>query len=566
MLSVRARRGARTEQRGERQLVLGVDQPCERVPVRVLAQVPGGEPAELPLGDEVAGFRHSAVAEVGGIGEHSSQDRARVVRHAPVLEVREAGAEPGPAVHLGEQVGDADRGQLRVERGECGLGLVGRGSPERADAELARTQRDVLELALPGLVAHLCQSTGEKVVPLGEPGLRRVRGGYRQRARSAHGREHPRGDELLLDRAVAPATFDPDVARPQPIAQLDQHAELVGAPVHAGPSDRPTPALANEPDRRVGRQFARAAEMEVAHDRQRAQERAGGGHRAERERGDERRPDPAEDREVARGELDRVGRVALHQPLRLVDLAAEILPADNGLDRGDRVVTRRPGRDQRVAEPGEQPDLGIDGAPVALHRRLFTALDAPEHLPEQAIEHQHRIVGEGNGGFERGRDQGGAATTLFQRAQMLAGEPRPFLTQPSQAVRVNGPGQIAIEADRADRGQPVEDARERALPGFAGRLPRPGEHAEAGVRPRRQQRIEPVTLISGELSGKQLGYVPLRVEQGLRHHALDERDPGHDRAPTPELVDEQAREVGAAGRGKRDRQQPSLELRPGGSV
>ncbi|MFC5567056.1 hypothetical protein ACFPOC_11620 [Rubellimicrobium aerolatum] len=52
-----------------------------------------------------------------------------------------------------------------------------------------------------------------------------------------------------------------------------------------------------------------------------------------------------------------------------------------------------PGGEEHVAEAGEQPDLVVHGAPVALQRGRLAPLDAPEHLAEQPLEHQHRVVG-----------------------------------------------------------------------------------------------------------------------------------------------------------------------------
>ena len=76
---------------------------------------------------------------------------------------------------------------------------------------------------------------------------------------------------------------------------------------------------------------------------------------------------------------------------------------------------------------------------------------------------------------------------------------------------------------------------------------------------RRQQRIQPRALVDGEFSGKQLSDVPVGIGQRFADHALDLSDAGHDDAASPELVQQHAREDGTAGRGQRDRQQPSLQ-------
>src|SRR3546814_14683959 len=105
VLAVRAGRCAAAEIHRQRHLVLRVDEPRQRRAVRVLAKVPGGEPAELALSDQIAGFRHSRVAEVGGVGAPRAQDRAWGVVCAPGGPVREATSGPGTAVDAGNQGG-----------------------------------------------------------------------------------------------------------------------------------------------------------------------------------------------------------------------------------------------------------------------------------------------------------------------------------------------------------------------------------------------------------------------------------------------------------------------------
>ena len=80
--------------------------------------------------------------------------------------------------------------------------------------------------------------------------------------------------------------------------------------------------------------------------------------------------------------------------LRLVHLRSEFIPADDLLDRGERIGAAFPSCDECVTEARQQPDLAIDGTPIALQRGFLAPLDPPEHLPEQALEHQHRVVGE----------------------------------------------------------------------------------------------------------------------------------------------------------------------------
>src|SRR3546814_62884 len=89
---------------------------CRAVGMR--AKVRGGWPGGRALRERIAGFRHSRVAEVGGVCEHRDQGRAWVVVCATGGQVREATREPGPAVDVGKQVGYADRRQVRIQRCE----------------------------------------------------------------------------------------------------------------------------------------------------------------------------------------------------------------------------------------------------------------------------------------------------------------------------------------------------------------------------------------------------------------------------------------------------------------
>jgi len=91
----------------------------------------GGEPSELALRYQPARFGHAGVTEVGGIGENGGEDRPRVVMRSPRRQMGEAASETGPAVHIGEQIGNTDRWQVRVERGERAFCFVGRNRAQR---------------------------------------------------------------------------------------------------------------------------------------------------------------------------------------------------------------------------------------------------------------------------------------------------------------------------------------------------------------------------------------------------------------------------------------------------
>lgn len=125
-MSVRTGRGAGAEQRGERHPVLRVHQPRQGYTIAVLAQMPCRQPAELALRHQSARLGHAGVTEIGRVGEDGRQDRTRIVVCPAGSQMREAAGEAGPAIDIGEQIGDPDRGQMRVEWRQCAFRFVGR--------------------------------------------------------------------------------------------------------------------------------------------------------------------------------------------------------------------------------------------------------------------------------------------------------------------------------------------------------------------------------------------------------------------------------------------------------
>lgn len=86
----------------------------------VLAQMPGRKPTELTLGHQPASLGHAGMPEIGRIGENGREDRAGILVCPAGAQVREAAGESRPTVHIGQQVGDPDGGQVRIEGCESG--------------------------------------------------------------------------------------------------------------------------------------------------------------------------------------------------------------------------------------------------------------------------------------------------------------------------------------------------------------------------------------------------------------------------------------------------------------
>lgn len=210
VLPVRTRGRTRTEPGREGKSMLRVDETAEGVTVGVLAQVPGRQPGQLPVAGEAARVRHAAQTEIGGICQHRGQDGARVVRRLACVEMGEGIGEAGPAVDLGEKVGDPDGGQASIKRRQRSFGLVGRDGLQRTDPHPPDGQNDVLQRLEIGLASDIGETPIEQRPPLVEPGQvgRRLRLRPLAYPAEAGAAMIVRGDQaierrFLLGRAVA---------------------------------------------------------------------------------------------------------------------------------------------------------------------------------------------------------------------------------------------------------------------------------------------------------------------------------------------------------------------------
>lgn len=109
------------------------------------------------------------MAEIGRIGENRRQDRTRLIRCAPALQVRKTPAEPGPPIHFGKEIGDTDRRQMRIEGRKCGFRFLGRNRLERRNPQPARAELYILERVHFRFARDFCQSSGKTFAPLGQP-------------------------------------------------------------------------------------------------------------------------------------------------------------------------------------------------------------------------------------------------------------------------------------------------------------------------------------------------------------------------------------------------------------
>jgi hypothetical protein len=124
----------------------------------------------------------------------------RSVVASPVRkEVGEAARETGPAVHLGEQVGDAEARHRRVEPSAQGLGAVALLAADRRDLQPGLGQRSVHEVARGGRGEHDLQLLAQHAAARLEPS----RGGIGQREAEpllgAQGGEGGRCQQVILE-------------------------------------------------------------------------------------------------------------------------------------------------------------------------------------------------------------------------------------------------------------------------------------------------------------------------------------------------------------------------------
>jgi hypothetical protein len=136
--------------------------------------------------------------------------------------VGKGAAETGPAIHLGEQAGDAKVGHHPVQPIGEGLGLFGRRRLKRRDLQFVAFDLHVVQPVGGRFSGDLGEAPLQQRAPLGEVllgGCRRRDGEWSGLAQSG---EQSGRDQLILDGAPLVAALDPDVAGAQPVAQREQ--------------------------------------------------------------------------------------------------------------------------------------------------------------------------------------------------------------------------------------------------------------------------------------------------------------------------------------------------------
>ena len=307
----------------------------------------------------------------------------------------EAVGEQRPARHLGQQVGDADARQHRVEAGGERLGLRRRRFFDRRDLQHPLLERDIGQQAALRLGIDRRQTRIEKGAAAGDETLEIGIDRDRQGAALQQLLQNLAGDQVLFEGAIAAAADDPDVARAQPAAQLRQHAELVIAPVDLTAGHHISgPSLADEAGRGGFRQLERRGLVHVAQHVDGAQQR-GGGRPALKGEGGEKRRRPAAHRSVVLAQpLVGIEVLRARQRFRFGDAGAKALPRDDRGDRLERVLPALARRNQGGADARIETDLLVDGASVGLKGAGMPRLGLGEHGPDEPLEQIHRLIGQ----------------------------------------------------------------------------------------------------------------------------------------------------------------------------
>ncbi len=193
---------------------------------------------------------------------------------------------------------------------------------------------------------------------------------------------------------------------------------------------------------------------------------------------------------------------------------------------------------------------------------LLAGLGTAEHASDRAVEQADAVVGQAGRGVQHGRDQGGAAAEQRQRPQVLGGVAAALAGQLSQPLGMDTLGAGGTEADGAQAGQLLHNARKGLVAGRARRLPRPGQHAERRPLPGRKQRVQRAGLDGGQVAGELARDVALGHDQSRGDQPLDDaRARSDDPAPAQLVHQRRGDRQGACG-GQRHRQQPGQHLAP----
>ena len=256
----------------------------------------------------------------------------------------------------------------------------------------------------------------------------------------------------------------------------------------------------------------------------------------------------------------QVAPVAGGEPSGILHGGGKAVPADGG---GDRVVERGFGRtrvDQRATGRRQRPHGPADEPAVQRQRFRLATLGAPEHAADELVVEVEGVVGEAWRELEDGRDEDGPPPQGGETLEVAQGQALALGREPGEAMAGDAAGTFGLDADRSQVVEPRHDplvARSTRCPG---RAAQPAEPAQAPVRPRLAQGLQPPYLLARQVAGEAFGDRAIAVGHRGGAQALERRDRRDDDAPAAQLVAQAGGELEAAGRLDGGKIEPRLNL------
>ncbi len=262
----------------------------------------------------------------------------------------------GPGRNLGEQISAANARQQAIEAGLQFLSLIGRRAPQRRDGQAAVLDRSIGQRASGGSCFDFGLPLAHPVAMRGDPVGRTAAHRETELPFDAHRREGRGEQEIVVEHAIGTAAVDPDRARGEPVAQMNQHRDLPGAPVERAirRHDNATPFGFQERQGCLARQDRAAVRIEGAEEFDRPEQRIAGTGGAEAERGEEGRQEAA-NRRIAFHHLVKTVLARTGQFLGRAQALFERRPSNPLVDERQRVPPAATRVKQRASEADMQP-------------------------------------------------------------------------------------------------------------------------------------------------------------------------------------------------------------------
>ena len=405
-LAVRRRRVAVAPDFGEGLRVNCIDETGERRLIGLVAHMPFGGPEQLGMRGDSGAARHPREAEIGGVGEQGGHQRENVLRRRAAAQMEKALREARPAVHLREELGDAQTRQHAVEPARHGVGFCVLVLADGADRQSFCRERRVGQLAGGRERVDLAKAGFQKLGLLVAPILETIGDGKTQLAVATPRREHVGRQEKVVEGAKRPAAFDPYVACLQAVAQRHHDRDLIGPAIDAGVgSHELAPCRRQERHRRMRRKFSRAVRMNLAKHVQRVEQGVAGFPGAERERAEQNRGNVPH-RGMALHDLLQIVRARIRDRLvGFLDDGFQALPAERALHCRDLVFSLVLGRQHGFRHAEQRPCRSVEGLGARDEILLVLVFGAAEHGAEHLAEHGESGVGEDRFHLAREHDE-----------------------------------------------------------------------------------------------------------------------------------------------------------------